>query len=395
VPHDLLILGASARAAAMSAARCGINTCAGDYFADRDLAALCAVTRIDPQFADQQFLALADSLPRSPWLYTGGFENRRELVEIISRKHLLWGMPAHVLRGVRDPIAVADVLDRAGLPHPGVRTDPSALPHDGSWLVKPLASGGGRGISAFTGTRPVELSAYYYQERIDGPSYSAMFIGDGRAAGFLGASRQWLGTAGEPFVYSGGIGPWTLGDRLRTRVCEIGDRLAAAFGLIGWFGVDFILHNHEPWPVEVNPRYTASVEIHELASGISQLPIHRAFCEGPTKTSVKAIESMIQPTRIVAKRILYATGPLIAPDIRVDDNALNPPRASAMEALADIPWPGTRFEAGDPFFTILAADETVAACEERLGRLAAHWYDRLGCPANGPAPQGIESTPPR
>ena len=48
-------------------------------------------------------------------------------------------------------------------------------------------------------------------------------------------------------------------------------RSRSAFGLAGWFGVDFILRDGIPWPVEINPRYTASVEIHELASGRSLL----------------------------------------------------------------------------------------------------------------------------
>ena len=59
-------------------------------------------------------------------------------------------------------------------------------------------------------------------------------------------------------------------------------RWRSAFGLVGWFGVDYILRDGIPWPVEINPRYTASLEIHELASGRSLLPEHRHACEAST-----------------------------------------------------------------------------------------------------------------
>ena len=61
--------------------------------------------------------------------------------------------------------------------------------------------------------------------------------------------------------------------------------LASAFGLVGWFGVDYVLRDGNPWPVEINPRYTASLEIHELASGRSLLAEHRRACEGDAASS--------------------------------------------------------------------------------------------------------------
>ena len=176
--HDLLILGASTRAAAFSAIRCGFHPRCADYFADRDLAAVCPVDRIDPRHAARQFVELAESLPPSPWFYTGGFENHPDWVEQISRRHALWGIDAQTLRAVRDPGRVADVLARNGIPCPEVRSDPRGLPRDGSWLKKPLASGGGRGIEPLTDQNDAGSASHYFQERIDGPSFSALFIGE-------------------------------------------------------------------------------------------------------------------------------------------------------------------------------------------------------------------------
>ncbi len=89
-----------------------------------------------------------------------------------------------------------------------------------------------------------------------------------------------LGSQGSPFLYRGSIGPWPIDATLAGRLRLLGDRLVSALGLVGWFGVDYVLHDGNPWPVEINPRYTASIEIHELAAGRSLLALHRRACEG-------------------------------------------------------------------------------------------------------------------
>jgi predicted ATP-grasp superfamily ATP-dependent carboligase len=286
--HDVLILGVSARAAAFSARRSGLRCDCADHFADRDLAAIAPVERVDFARGPAGFAEVAEALPPSPWFYTGGLENHPELVERISRRHRLWGVGAEVLRRVRDPFAVAAALGAAGIPLPDVRDDPGGLPRDGSWLVKPMASGGGIGVEPYGSQEGPDPATRYYQRRIEGPSGSALFIGCGDRARLVGAARQWVGgVPGRPFAYRGGIAPWDIGPAAADRLAELGDRLASAFGLVGWFGVDYVLHGGIPWPVEVNPRYTASVELHELAAGRTLLREHRAACEGRDEPPAK------------------------------------------------------------------------------------------------------------
>src|SRR5207253_2990507 len=38
-------------------------------------------------------------------------------------------------------------------------------------------------------------------------------------------------------------------------IAELGCDLVSAFGLTGYFGIDFILHDNAPYVIEVNPRY--------------------------------------------------------------------------------------------------------------------------------------------
>ena len=254
LPHDLLIFGASCRAAAFSALRCGIRPRCADYFADRDLAAVCSVERIDPPHAGHQFIALAESLPPSPWFYAGGFENHPEWVAQISRRHRLWGVDAEALRAVRDPVRVAELLHRRGKPAPAVRSNRDGLPRDGTWLVKPLRSAGGRGIEPLTTENDRDWPSCYFQERISGPSFSALFIGEHSGARLIGVTRQLIGIAGSPFAYRGNIGPVSIAEDLAAKLRGLGDALSSAFALAGWFGVDYILRDSNPWPVEINPR---------------------------------------------------------------------------------------------------------------------------------------------
>jgi uncharacterized protein len=304
-------------------------------------------------------------------------ENHPELVERISRRHRLWGIGADELRKIRDPCAVAEALGAAGFPVPEVRDDPGGLPRDGSWLVKPRASGGGIGIAPLVGQEIADPRANYYQRRIEGPSFSALFIGGRDRARLVGVARQWVGDVpGRPFAYRGGIAPWNPGPAPAARLAELGDWLASAFGLVGWFGVDYVLHDGLPWPVEVNPRYTASVELHELATGQSLLPEHRTACEGLGGPTGEPPARPKRRSRTAAKWIVYAPHRLIVPEIETDIPAADGPDAFA--AVVDIPAPGGSIESGEPVMTLLARDSDAGACRARLTRLRRSWSMRLG-----------------
>src|SRR3974377_992463 len=75
-PVDVLIVGASARAAAFSALRAGMLPGAVDRFGDRDPHAVARCVRGPPEACAEALLEAADDFPACPWLYTGGLENR-------------------------------------------------------------------------------------------------------------------------------------------------------------------------------------------------------------------------------------------------------------------------------------------------------------------------------
>ncbi len=376
IPNEhLLLVGASTRAAAFSALRAGLRPVCADLFGDADLRARCPVWRVEPKDYPRGFLDVPALDVPGPWLYTGGLENRPDLVDAMAgRRQPLWGNAAAVLRRVRSPFAVWEILTEAGLPCPALWRGDAPPPPSRRWLVKPLAGAGGSGIRAWDhdASRPAPARRAYWQEFIPGESCAAIYVSDGPSARLLGATRQLVGESwlhAAPFHYCGSIGPLALEPGLRRHFADLGAVLARGFGLMGLFGVDCILRDGVPYPVEVNPRYTASVEVIEYATGLAALGLHRQAFE--TKL-VPHWEADAPRAPVAGKAILFARQPLRFPEAGTWRSWTTPfPSAEIMPAFADVPHPGAVIEAGRPILTLLRRALTVEACHEELRRLAS------------------------
>jgi uncharacterized protein len=371
---NLLIVGASARSAAWSARRAGLMPSAADLFADRDLASVAPCTRVCPRDYPDGLLDAADTFSPGPWIYTGAIENRPDLIEALSRQRPLRGNHAATVRDVRDPVAVSAILRAAGLPATETRSAPPNLPLEGAWLRKPLASAGGLGIEHYTGSEATPERPSYYQRRCLGPSLSAVFVGTEAGAVLASITRQLIGRPGAAFVYRGNVAPWRVTDATARQLIAIGRVVAERFGLVGLFGIDFVVERDgEPRAVEVNPRYTASVEVIELAIGRPLLSDHLRACEG---LRLQEFETPAPaPRRHVAKEIVFAeAGFLFEGDAPVDFPATDPFR---VPRAADIPHRGTRFAPGEPVLTVFGEGKTVGAALRALARERTWWEQRF------------------
>ena len=385
----LLILGASTRAAAGSAVRAGFLPICADRFQDVDLHRLAHVLPVDNY--PRGLLAAVESLPPTPWLYTGAIENEPKLIAAIMRRHPLLGNPPDVLRRIRDPFWLEQVLQAHEFPtlkHRG-KNDPP--PADGTWLIKPRRSGGGAGIRAWDGERRGAERGTYFQERRDGRPISALFIASDDGVQLIGLCEQLIGhAAGAPtsFAYAGSIGPIDVSAATSETIQRIGALLVSEAGLCGLFGCDFMLTDDTPWLVEVNPRYTASVEVLEHATGWhalrnllaprqqSRVPLDsRAVTLRSTSNGdqhpCRGASGLRQPTTsCVGKQIVYAVTDLIAPSLEQllaaepNDSPMRPLDDEPL--LADIPIPNSPIAAGWPICTVFARAETVSACRDLL-----------------------------
>jgi predicted ATP-grasp superfamily ATP-dependent carboligase len=305
--------------------------------------------------------ALADA-PRCPLIYLGGLENYPALLSKLAVP--LWGNGADVLRRVRSPFLLTRHLQSLDVPCPAVRT---TLSNDRRWLLKPRRGAGGAGIRPCTDDA-CNRRTHYLQEWLEGTPVSAVFVGrrDGTAE-LLGTTRQLIGTSwlhARSFQYAGNIGALPLSPSTQRAWQRLGDALAGDFGVRGLFGVDAILRGDVPWPVEVNPRYTASVEVLERGLDMPFLSLHRAVFED------RPLAALAPAARVTwGKAILYAAHDLVFPADgpwrRVLEGPIDP-----LTPFADIPAPGEPIAGGQPVLTLFASGSDVADCETRLRQTA-------------------------
>lgn len=373
---QLIILGANARAAAYSAHRAGFEPFAIDLFGDRDLADVGPVVRIERY--PSGFLAALNDTPHAPWIYTGGLENYPRLIERLAAVRPLWGNRGAGLRAVRDPARLAEVVSEAGLPFPRTIRMLETGQDQTRWLVKRRRSSGGLGVrfAAASDLRSPPRGTIL-QEYIEGQAASATFVAAGGKAAFLGASRQLLGheigMESRPFLYAGSIGPLELGgDEIQT-LQSLADLLAGRFVLVGLFGVDFVRTEDALWPIEVNPRYTASVEALERATGRDFLALHAAACEaGAIPAGMPRKAAMF-----VGKRIVYARrDATVLPEFDVLLGRWN--ETGQPPAIADLPRIGQTIRAGQPVVTVFAAGSSESVVKVRLEAMAKEVEQRLG-----------------
>lgn len=224
---------------------------------------------------------------------------------------------------------------------------------------------------------------HYLQQRIDGLPCAAAFVAAGARSTFLGLTRQLVGDPNfraRRFHYCGTIGPLPLDQRLRGEIARLGDVLAAEFHLVGLFGVDGILSGGEFWPVEINPRYTASVEVLELAMGVPLMAAHREACEHkrlPDRTLIRGCDSPRDGGAMIGKAILFSPEDIEAPDL-VDlwHSSLDRAGRWPVPRVADVPRPGEPIAAGHAICTVFAARSSVAACHQALIDSASDVYHR-------------------
>lgn len=366
----LVIIGASVRAAAFSALRGGFQPWCVDLFADADLVGRCPVQRLPGADYPNALPHILEQAPPGPWMYTGALENHPSIVGAIAGQRPLWGNDADVLTRVRSPRLLRELLAKADLPSPEVRLLEEGPPPHGHWLVKPRAGAGGIGIRVHNPTArlPRARRSMYWQEFVLGEPCAAIYIGDGTEARLLGVTHQLVGQGwlhGAPFRYCGSIGPLPLAAEEQQAFEQLGNALAAGCGLRGLFGVDCVMRHGLPWTVEVNPRYTSSVEVLEYALQTAALALHRRVFDASAP-----LPSIQPPRGVVGKAILFAPQATIFPERGPWDAALKATSADDMPAYADVPSPGETIAAGKPILTFFTQAGTTTACLERLREIA-------------------------
>lgn len=351
---DLVIAGASTRAAAMSALRAGFRSIAFDRFGDVDLRRLCGAMAIRAEDYPENLPGLIDrhAPPGTPLVYTGALEHYPQTLRQISAHRPVWGNPGPFDLQHAMACGLAEVLAPLNWRLPRIASCPAA---EGRWLWKPVRSGGGRGIRWLQPGQPAEPSGLV-QEWIEGESFSAVALADTEQAVLVGLNRQavgvpWLHAA--EFSYCGSVGPICLPAPDAGAFHQALAQIARAGNLRGLFGVDLIHDAHGWWLIEVNPRLTASVEVHELALREPLMHWHvRCFQERtpladwPRRAALQSVAKAVYfvPRNLVPCRT-FPRGEFLAADWS----------PWQVPPWADVPEAGSPLVAGQPLLTLLAA----------------------------------------
>lgn len=366
---DMTIFGASARAACWSAVRAGLKPCAFDQFRDLDFPADCDIRLI----AQSEYLFSSSVKAQTEFcLPVGGWENDAETMQRLESIFSLWNTNSTATKRARNPFLVQQILRETELPSLEVRGVCGIDGDDvGEWIRKPLAGTGGIGIQRVLPVNGKCEPGHYDQQFVRGESYSAIFFAsqDGEIK-LLGITQQLIGCdelPDRPFAYVGSVGPVLSSDNeneesIRLTLQKMADALKKQIKFYGLFCFDFVVSKSTPYLVEINPRYSASIEVLELALQKSFLQLFlnlRVRCNAPE--------------RQIGKSILYAWQEFELPSDWDWNQATHELAEKNWEydqwsvpVLSDLPAPGTKFSTGDPICTIWAEEENIQSCCEEL-----------------------------
>jgi predicted ATP-grasp superfamily ATP-dependent carboligase len=334
----VLVAGFSTRHVARSAAGAGYEVCAVDHFCDQDLSWYTSDREKFEDLAD-----LPDAIDRvcrrhrfDLFIATSGAEDLSVPLPPCG------GSRAAVQRFL-DKLDTQHFFEDMGVPVPR-RVSPGEYPV----MVKPRRGAGGwrntivndaDGLAAWEKTYPG--IPYLSQEIVEGIPASVCCVTDGVRAQAIAANEQLLQGNGESrFGFCGSVTP--LDHPLRETMIALAERIAAASGCTGTIGIDFVLGHDTAFAIEVNPRFQGTIDTVEMAYGCNLFGYHVDACRGQLPPGPQP------PRQVAARSILFADR-----DLTMSANLKH-----LAPFVADIPWPGTFFEADQAMISVFGWGET-------------------------------------
>jgi predicted ATP-grasp superfamily ATP-dependent carboligase len=167
----------------------------------------------------------------------------------------------------------------------------------------------------------------------------------------------------QGFQYCGSLlGPPAILFPDQPALADQARRLASAvakeFAVRGLNGMDFIATGGVPCPIEVNPRYSASMELLEHRRTLSIFEVHEQACRG-------ALPKRVKSAGVQGKAVVFARRNVVMGDTRgwLEDMS-----------VADIPQPGEKILRGRPICTVFASGNDADSCYAGLVSRAAAVY---------------------
>ena len=385
--ESVLVAGFNTRPLVYSLNRAGYEVYTVDFFGDLDLYpyvkdCLILTKKLSvnydiiknnySEYLPILILELLDKYPEIKYLIIGSglddaIEDRALILEEINQKKykiLNLNNELEAIKKCRDTNFILNFLMKGGFDVPRtfsfdeVKSKDSELEYP--FILKKGSGSGGTNVYKIQNKSDISFTIdlinretfdpkdWLMQEYIEGNPVSCTTISNGIESEVISVNNQVVGdkylNAPKEFMYCGNIVPANLFEEEKKLIVDISLKLSIELGLKGINGFDFVLRNHYPYLMEVNPRIPGSIRASEEAMNINLLDLHIKSFTGKGWEFVKKTLNNAKFENFTTKIIFFAPK-------EIDKILLN--KINALEYVHDKSEPVKNINKNEPVCTIL------------------------------------------
>jgi predicted ATP-grasp superfamily ATP-dependent carboligase len=191
-------------------------------------------------------------------------------------------------------------------------------------------------------------SEWIIQEYIEGTPISCTTISNGEECEIISINKQIIGeqivNSPKDFMYCGNTVPANLSKKEEKLISKISKILSNELNLTGINGFDYVLKNHYPFLMEINPRIPGSIRASETSLGLNLLDLHiRSYIPNEWEQVKNLLRS--------SKHHQYSTKFIYFSPKEIDKSSIV--KINQLEFIHDKSEPVRKIQQGEPVCTIL------------------------------------------
>ncbi len=385
--ESVLVAGFNTRPLVYSLHRAGYDVYAVDFFGDLDLypyvkdcLILTKKLSVNYDLVKNNYgeylpiliLELLDKYPEIKYLIIGSglddaMEERALILKKINRKKykiLNLNNELEAIKKSRDTEFILSFLKKGGFDVP--RTVPfedvrfKGKEFEYPFILKKRSGSGGTNVYKIHSKSDLSFNInlinreiffpkdWLMQEYIEGKPVSCTTISNGVESEVISVNHQIIGDkylyAPKEFIYCGNVVPANILAEEKKLIVDISLKLSTELALKGINGFDFVLKDHSPYLMEINPRIPGSIRASEEAMNVNLLDLHvKSFTDKGWEFVKKTLKDA-KIENFTTKMIFFAPK-------EIDKNLLN--KINDLEYVHDKSEPVKNIYKGEPVCTIL------------------------------------------
>jgi uncharacterized protein len=294
------------------------------------------------------------------------YDEREKIEEVISKINpelISLNNEISVIKESRNTSRIHELLKNWGYPYPSTYLyDPKITDNDLQFpfIFKKRTSSGGLNVFKIDSldsfhfrlklikVRDPDLTDWQLQEYISGIPVSCTVISNGESSELISVNRQIIGeklcNPPKEFMYCGNIVPANLLPSDAKYITEISLRLSDELKLKGINGFDFVLKDHKPYFMEINPRIPGSIRASESSMNLNLLDLHVQSFDPHQWDSITMKLKNVKSKSFTTKLIYFAPADVSKDMIR---------RINSISNIHDKSRPSSNLKRNDPVCSVL------------------------------------------